>query len=96
MSGSQAWTNRKRNLSFEGRSRLWNTLYMYEYLGRFNYELFIELSPREQCIEMLASLPSFALSDSTRKDCFTQIIILLHKLGNSLRLPYKRGSGILQ
>ena len=66
------------------------------YLGRFNYERFIEVTLREQCIEMLASLPSFALSDSTRKDCFTQIIILLHKLGNSLRLPYKRGSEILQ
>ena len=75
------------------RTRLWNTLYTY--LGQDNYELFIDLTPREQCIEILASLPSFTLTESTRKECSTQIIIFLHKLGSSLRLPYKRGSGIL-
>ena len=76
------------------RSRLWKTLYMY--LGQQNYDQFIALTPREQCIEMLAFLPSFNLPETIRKDCFAQIIILLDKLGNSLRLPYKRGSGILQ
>ena len=69
--------------------------HLYLYLGQDNYELFIDLTPREQCIEMLASLPSFSLTESIRKECFTHILILLHKLGSSLRLPYKRGSGIL-
>ena len=73
---------------------LWNSLYVY--LGRDNYEIFINLTPREQCIEMLAALPSFALSDSERKECFTQIIVWWHKLGSSLRLPYMRGYGILR
>ena len=73
------------------RSRLWKTLYMY--LGQQNYDQFIALTPREPCIEMFAFLPSFNLPETIRKDCFAQIIILLDKLGNSLRLPYKRGSG---
>ena len=76
------------------RTRLWNTLYVY--LGHDNYEIFIDLTPREQCIEMFASLPAFTLTESIRKECFTQIIILLHKLGRSLRLLYKRGSEILR
>ena len=76
------------------RTRLWNTLYVY--LGHDNYGIFIDLTPREQCIEMFASLPSFSLTESIRKECFTQIIILLHKLGRSLRLLYKRGSEILR
>ena len=42
------------------RTRLWNTLYVY--LGHDNYEIFIDLTPREQCIEMFASLPSFTLT----------------------------------
>ena len=76
------------------QSRLWKTLYMY--LGQHNYDQFIALTPREQCIEMLAFLSSFNIPETIRKDCFAQIIIMLDKLGNSLRLPYKRGSGILQ
>ena len=47
------------------RTRLWNTLYVY--LGHDYYELFMPFTPREQCKEMLASLPSFALIESIRK-----------------------------
>ena len=81
-------------INCSARVTLWNSLYAY--LGRDNYEIFINLTPREQCIEMLVAKPSFALSDSERKECFTQIFVLLHKLGKSLRLPYMRGSGILR
>ena len=74
--------------------KLWNSLYFN--LGRDNYEAFINLSPKEQCIEMFAALPSFSLSDAERKQCFTQIIVQLHKLGSSLRLPYNRGSKVIR
>lgn len=70
------------------RFKLWNTLYVY--LGLCSYEMFISLSPREQCIEMVAGLPSFTLSDDTRKQCVLKLIVRLHKLGRTLRLPYKQ------
>ena len=74
--------------------KLWNSLYFN--LGQDNYEAFINLSPKEQCIEMFAALPSFSLSDAERKQCFTLIIVQLHKLGSSLRLPYNRGSKVIR
>ena len=73
--------------------KLWNSLYFN--LGQDNYEAFINLSPK-QCIEMFAALPSFSLSDAERKQCFTQIIVQMHKLGSSLRLPYNRGSKVIR
>ena len=75
------------------RFQLWNCLHVC--LGQNNYDLFINLTPKEQCIEMISALPSFCLSGAKRKECYTQVIILLHKLGGNLRVPYVRGSGII-
>ena len=40
--------------------QVWNSLYVR--FGQNNYDLFINLTPKEQCIEMISALPSFLTS----------------------------------
>ena len=52
--------------------KLGNSLYFN--LGQDNYEAFINLSPKEQCIEMFAALPSFSLSDAEKNNTLPKLL----------------------